>query len=62
MPRKADPNSRTKVITTRYSEAEFKAIKQYAQSLDIPTRTLTEVYPKDPNQLTITDKVDQCTD
>ena len=75
MPRKADPNSRTKVITTRYSESEFKAIKQYAQSLDIPTRTLihqavighlernnapTNVYTDNPNQLSITDKVDSC--
>lgn len=70
MPRKADPNSRTKVITTRYNEDEFRAVEQYAKSVGLPTRTLihqavlsyleqnnapTKVYPDNPNQLTIND-------
>jgi hypothetical protein len=73
MPRPKNPLSRTKVITTRYNEDEFRAIEQYAKSVGLPTRTLihqavlsyleqnkapTKVFTDNPNQLSIDDKVD----
>ena len=73
MPRKAKPSSRMKVVSARYSEAEHQAVKDYAKSIgETPTTFIykavmnelkrnnapTEVYPKDPNQLTIDNKVD----
>ena len=33
MPRKAQPNSRTKLVSARYSNAEHLAVKRYAESL-----------------------------
>lgn len=62
-----------KVVSARYSEAEHQAVKDYAKSIgETPTTFIyqavmnelkrnnapTEVYPKDPNQLSIDDKVD----
>jgi hypothetical protein len=73
MPRPKNPLSRTKVITTRYNEDEFRAVEQYAKIVGLPTRTLihqavlsylernnapTKVFTDNPNQLTIEDKVD----
>jgi|DEB0MinimDraft_6_1074348.scaffolds.fasta_scaffold192874_2 hypothetical protein len=73
MPRPKNPLSRTKVITTRYNEDEFRAIEQYAKSVGLPTRTLihqavlsyleqnnapTKVFTDNPNQLSIDDKID----
>lgn len=73
MARHKNPQSRTKVITTRYNEDEFRAVEQYAKSVGLPTRTLihqavisylerndapTKVFPSDPRQLSIEDKVD----
>jgi hypothetical protein len=73
MPRKAKASSRMKVVSARYSEAEHQAVKDYAKSIgETPTTFIykavmnelrrnnapTEVYPKDPNQLTIDNKVD----
>jgi len=73
MARPKNPNSRMKVVSARYSEAEHQAIKEYARSIgETPTTFIyqavmnelrrnnapTEVYPKDPNQLTIDNKVD----
>ena len=75
MPRKAQPNSRTKLVSARYSNAEHLAIKRYAESLGIGMSTFiykcvmselernnapTSVYTDNPNQLSITDKVDSC--
>jgi hypothetical protein len=75
--RKAQPNSRTITVSTRFSEAERLAMKQYATSIGVGMTKFihlavidemkrnnapTEVYPNNPNQLSITDKVDQCTD
>lgn len=73
MPRPKNPNSRMKVVSARYSEAEHQAIKEYARSIgETPTTFIyqavmnelkrnnarTEVYPDNPNQLSIDDKVD----
>ena len=73
MPRKAKASSRMKVVSARYTEAEHQAVKDYAKSIgETPTTFIyqavmnelkrnnapTEVYPKDPNQLTIDNKVD----
>ena len=75
--RKAQPNSRTITVSTRFSEAERLAMKQYATSIDVGMTKFihlavidemkrnnapTELYPDNPNQLSINDKVDQCTD
>jgi len=73
MARPKNPNSRMKVVSARYSEAEHQAIKEYARSIgETPTTFIyqavmnelrrnnarTEVYPDNPNQLSIDDKVD----
>jgi hypothetical protein len=73
MARPKNPNSRMKVVSARYSEAEHQAIKDYARSIgETPTTFIyqavmnelrrnnarTEVYPDNPNQLSIDDKVD----
>ena len=73
MARPKNPNSRMKVVSARYSEAEHQAIKEYARSIgETPTTFIyqavmnelrrnnarTEVYPDNPNQLTIDNKVD----
>ena len=73
MPRKAQPNSRTKLVSARYSNTEYLAVKRYAESLGIGMSTFiykcvmselernnapTNVYTDNPNQLSITDKVD----
>ena len=73
MPRKAQPNSRTKLVSARYSNAEHLAVKRYAKSLGIGMSTFiykcvmselernnapTNVYAENPNQLSIADKVD----
>ena len=73
MARPKNPNSRMKVVSARYSEAEHQAIKEYARSIgETPTTFIyqavmnelkrnnarTEVYSDNPNQLSIEDKVD----
>lgn len=73
MARPKNPNSRMKVVSARYSEAEHQAIKEYARSIgETPTTFIyqavmnelrrnnarTEVYPDNPNQMSIDDKVD----
>jgi hypothetical protein len=73
MARPKNPNSRMKVVSARYSEAEHQAIKEYARSIgETPTTFIyqavmnelrrnnapTEVYSDNPNQLSIDDKVD----
>jgi hypothetical protein len=73
MARPKNPNSRMKVVSARYSEAEHQAIKEYARSIgETPTtfiyqavmnelkrnKARTEVYSDNPNQLSIDDKVD----
>lgn len=73
MARPKNPNSRMKVVSARYSEAEHQAIKDYARSIgETPTTFIyqavmnelkrnnapTEAYPDNPNQLSIDDKVD----
>ena len=73
MARPKNPNSRMKVVSARYSEAEHQAIKEYARSIgETPTTFIyqavmnelrrnnarTEVYPDNPNQLSIDNKVD----
>ena len=73
MARPKNPNSRMKVVSARYSEAEHQAIKEYARSIgETPTTIIyqavmnelkrnkarTEVYSDNPNQLSIDDKVD----
>jgi hypothetical protein len=39
MPRKAQLNSRTKLVSARYSNAEHLAVKRYAESLGIGMST-----------------------
>ena len=73
MARPKNPNSRMKVVSARYSEAEHQAIKEYARSIgETPTTFIyqavmnelrrnnarTEAYPDNPNQLSIDNKVD----
>jgi hypothetical protein len=73
MARPKNPNSRMKVVSARYSEAEHQAIKEYARSIgETPTTFIyqavmnelkrnnapTKVYSDNPNQLSIDDKVD----
>ena len=73
MARPKNPNSRMKVVSARYSEAEHQAIKEYARSIgETPTTFIyqavmnelrrnnarTEVYSDNPNQLSIDDKID----
>ena len=73
MARPKNPSSRMKVVSARYSEAEHQAIKEYARSIgETPTTFIyqavmnelrrnnarTEVYPDNPNQLSIDNKVD----
>ena len=68
MPRKAQPNSRTKLVSARYSNAEHLAVKRYANSLGIGMSTFihkcvmselernnvaTTLPSEDPNQLKI---------
>jgi len=70
MPRKAQPHSRTKLVSARYSNSEHLAVKRYAESLGIGMSTFihkcvmselernnapTNVYPDNPNQLKIED-------
>ena len=68
MPRKAQPHSRTKMVSARYSKAEYLAVKSYAKSLGIGMSTFvhrcvinelklnnvpTTLPSEDPNQLKI---------
>jgi len=68
MPRKAQPHSRTKLVSARYSNSEHLAVKRYAESLGIGISTFvhrcvinelkrnnvpTTLPSEDPNQLKI---------